>query len=85
MKNTYTDEYIFKFGSLIQFGTSYFFPNFSTFAEEFLTNYNLYLPDIIENGYSEEWEMWQRNNSIAICDLYDKLNEADLIPKNPII
>ncbi len=81
--NLNSNEYIYKYGSMVQFGVSYM-SGFSTFADEFLTNFNLYLPQVIESGYSEEWRTWQKNNISAICNLYDELNVAGLIPTNPI-
>jgi hypothetical protein len=81
--NINSEEYQYKFGSLIQFGTSYM-QSFSTFADEFLLEYNTQLDELNEYGYSQSWVNWQKANSQNIVDLYDALNAMNLIPTAPI-
>jgi hypothetical protein len=82
MANIYSEDYIFKFGSLIQYGTQYM-QGFSTFADEFLLEFNLRKLELNEYGYSPDWVQWQKNNSTQIIQLYDELNDMNLIPTTP--
>jgi hypothetical protein len=81
--NINSDEYQYKFGSLIQFGVSYM-QGFSSFADSFLLEYSTRLNELNEYGYSQEWVNWQKLNSQNIVDLYDALNAEGLIPVSPI-
>jgi len=81
--NINSEEYQYKFGSLIQFGTSYM-QGFSTFADEFLSEYSLVGTELNQYGYSQEWVNWQKQNAQNIVDLYDALNAQNLIPTAPI-
>ena len=83
MANINSSEYIFKFGSLIQFGVSYM-QGFSTFADTFLSEYNSVKPDLDADGYSDSWVVWQKQNVQNIIDLYNQLDAQGKIPTSPI-
>jgi hypothetical protein len=81
--NINSEDYQYKFGSLIQFGTSYM-QGFSTFADQFLLEHNAQQVELNEYGYSQSWINWQKQNSQQIVDLYDALNAENLIPTAPV-
>jgi hypothetical protein len=81
--NINSEDYQYKFGSLIQFGTSYM-QGFSVFADQFLLEYNAQQVELNEYGYSQSWINWQKQNSQQIVDLYDALNAENLIPTAPV-
>jgi hypothetical protein len=82
MANIYSEDYIFKFGSLIQYGVEYM-QGFSTFADEFYTEFHFRKSELNDYGYSPDWVQWQKNNSSQIIQLYDELNDMNLIPTTP--
>lgn len=82
MANIHSTEYIQKFGSLVQYGVSYM-QGFSAFADQFVSEYNSVKQEIDEYGYSNDWTVWQKQNSQSIIDLYDQLNAQGLIPQSP--
>lgn len=75
-------ELIEKYGSLVQFGVDYMV-GFSQFSDEFIGKYYEYKPDIIEDGYSPDYQMWIRQNKTSIVQLYNELNYLGLIPTHP--
>lgn len=81
--NINSEEYIQKYGSLVQFGISYML-GFSQFADTFIQEYNNVKPEIDQYGGSSSWVSWQRSNYSQIMDLYDQLNQGGLIPTSPI-
>jgi hypothetical protein len=83
MATFYSDEYIYKFGRLVQFGVSYM-QGHSTFADSFLSQYQSIKTELDTHGYSIEWVDWQKQNAQNIIDLHDSLNTAGLVPTSPI-
>jgi hypothetical protein len=77
--NIYTEEYLFKFGSLIQFGTSYM-EGFSPFSDSFVSKFEEVKQELNLYGHSVNWVDWQKQNSQNIIDLYDSLNSQGMIP-----
>jgi hypothetical protein len=83
MANINSQEYITKFGSLVQYGVSYM-QGFSAFADQFIYQHDLAAAEINEYGYSDTWIAWQKANSNSIIDLYNQLDAQGLIPTSPI-
>lgn len=75
-------EYIFKYGSLIQFGVDWM-QGFSVFADAFLNEYLKFYPILSTQGYSQGWVDWQKANESEIISLYDSANQAGIIPTHP--
>lgn len=83
MANIYSEDYIFKYGQLVQYGTSYM-QGFSSFADDFHNTRNSFQDELNNYGYSINWVNWQKQNSQSIIDLYDQLNAQGLIPTQPV-
>jgi hypothetical protein len=77
--NIFSEEYREKFGSLVQFGIDYM-QGFSTFADEFVLEYNLRKSEIDMYGFSNQWLEYQKQNAQSIINLYNELNNYNLIP-----
>jgi len=82
MANIHSSEYIFKFGSLVQYGVSYM-QGFSTFSDQFVSEYNSVKQELDEYGYSNDWTVWQKQNAQSIIDLYNQLDAVGGIPQSP--
>lgn len=82
MANIHSEEFIYKYGRLVQFGTNYMI-GYSQFADDFHNARNGFMQELNDYGYSMEWVNWQKNNSDAIINLYDSLEEDGLIPSTP--
>lgn len=65
-------------GSLIQKELS-FMQDFNLDANEFISKYEEFLPEISEQGYSENWENWLSSNKSKIMSLYNDLKNANLL------
>ena len=61
MANIHSQDYIYKFGRLIQFGVSYM-QGHSVFADSFLLEYENVKPELEIYGYSNDWTNWQKQN-----------------------
>jgi hypothetical protein len=82
--NIYSEEYTSKYGSLVQLGIEYI-QGFSTFADEFVSEYNLRKAEIDTYGFSNQWIEWQKQNAANIINLYNELNNSNLIPENTFL
>jgi hypothetical protein len=82
--NIYSEEYTSKYGSLVQLGIEYI-QGFSTFADEFVSEYNLRKTEIDTYGFSNQWIEWQKQNAANIINLYNELNNSNLIPENTFL
>lgn len=82
MANIHSEQFIYKYGRLVQFGTD-FMIGFSTFADEFHNTRNSFMDELNDYGYSINWVNWQKQNSQSIIDLHDELEAANLIPTTP--
>lgn len=82
MANIYSEDYIYKYGRLVQYGVEYL-QGFSAFADSFYDEYVFRKSELNEYGYSPDWVHWQKQNSSAIIQLHDDLEAQDLIPTTP--
>jgi hypothetical protein len=83
MVNIFSQEYIYKFGRLIQYGISYM-QGHSTFADLFISEFQNVKSELDTYGYSLDWIQWQKQNAQNIIDLHDSLSALGLIPTSPI-
>lgn len=77
--NINSEEYIFKFGCLVQHGVD-FMQDFSIFANEFVAKFYEIKPELDVYGYSSSWVVWQKENANNIVELFDELQSQNLIP-----
>jgi hypothetical protein len=75
MKN----DIFIKCGYLVQHGVD-FMIGFNENADAFVSAYNTYLPEVIEEGYSQGWSTWLRQNKNLVSTLFDDLSAANKIP-----
>jgi hypothetical protein len=83
MANIHSEEYIYKYGRLVQFGVAYM-QGFSAFADLFVSTLNSYQQELSDYGYSINWVYWQKQNSADIVKLYNELDAQNLIPTTPV-
>lgn len=66
----YNNEFIKAFGTLVQPGVADLI-GLSTFADEFVAEYEIALPNLQKYGYDPNYTNWQRMRELEIIALYE--------------